>query len=43
MLDEIKKELIESEISAYDLRIVLDIIRKYEPSVQQNLSEFPTD
>lgn len=33
MLEEIKKEIIESEISAHDLRIVLDIIRKYEPSV----------
>lgn len=34
MIEEIKKEIIESEISAKDLRIVLDIIRKYEPSVQ---------
>lgn len=31
MLDEIKQEIIENEISAHDLRIVLDIIRKYEP------------
>lgn len=29
MIEEIKKEIIESEISSRDLRIVLDIIDKY--------------
>ena len=29
MLEEIKQEIINSEISAHDLRIVLDIINKY--------------
>lgn len=29
MLEEIKKEIIDSEISAHDLRIVLDIINKH--------------
>lgn len=30
MLKQIKKELVESDITAYDLKVVLEIIRKYE-------------
>ena len=30
MIDEIRKELINSDISSRDLRIVLDILKKYD-------------
>lgn len=30
MLEKIKQEIIESDISAHALKIVLEIIRKYE-------------
>ena len=30
MLEEIKQEIIESDISAHDLRIILDIIKEHE-------------
>ena len=38
MLEKIKEEIINSDISAHDLRIVLDIINKYEKELKDKIS-----
>ena len=39
LLNSIEEEIVESDISPHDLRIILDIIKKYENDLKEPISK----